>query len=468
MANEVFGEKRPPEDVLLVIEDDPQVQGLLSEGLELDGVSMVIASSGAEGRKIANDRKPLVVLLDIGLPDISGLNLLGELLSMDPGLMVIMLTGHSDEMSVVEAMRKGALDYISKPFKLTEVREKVLAALVRAKRNKVARGKQDGDADDVGISGMIIGKSAGMMEVFKQIGRLSASEVPVLITGESGTGKELVAKALHRYGPRSAGPFITVDCAGIPIDLLESELFGYERGAFTGSVNAKPGRLEMASGGTLFLDEVGNIPPAIQPKLLRALQEKTSQRLGSNTSVKWDARIVSATNSDLHRLARGGRFREDLIFRIAGGEIAVPPLRERAGDIPILSRFFMEKIGGVTANCRFSAEAMKLMDSYGWPGNVRELEHVVNHASALARGGVIGPEDLPEKVGNGLVGEVPGKSPDSLLSMEDMKARYAAAMLEECKGNKTEAARRLGIDRKTLGVLLKRASDGGKRGDIPE
>ena len=451
------GVKNPPDgEILLVVDDDEQVCGLIEEGLEISGLKVVSAGSGSQSIAMAASHHPHVILLDIGLPDMSGMELLVKFMAEDPSRMVLMLTGRADEGSVVEAMRKGALDYISKPFKIAEVRSKVEAALVRARRNREASGDLP-DAAPAGTgSGDIIGKSACMMEVFKQIGRMASSVVPVLITGESGTGKELVAKSLHKHGPRPSGPFVTVDCAGIPVDLLESELFGYERGAFTGSVGAKPGRLEMANGGTLFIDEVGNIPPAIQPKLLRALQEKTSQRLGSNKAIKWDARIISATNSNLHLLAQEGRFREDLIFRIAGGEINVPPIRERKGDIAILSRFFLDRLGGGLAGCRFSPEAMELMESYRWPGNVRELEHAISHAAALARGGVIGPEDLPDKVRSGDAGVVPDVSGSVSLSMEDMKSRHAEAVLQDCAGNKTEASKRLGIDRKTLNTLLKK------------
>jgi len=445
---------------LLVVDDDSQICSLIEEGLDLPGVMVSLAGTGAQARDLASRIQPAVILLDIGLPDVSGMKLLEEFMAEDPSRMVVMLTGRADEGSVVEAMRKGALDYISKPFKMAEVRAKVEAALVRSRRNRQAtdeRVEASGGNDD---NGAIIGKSPSMMEVFKQIGRLASSLVPVLITGESGSGKELVAKSLHKHGPRPAGPFVTVDCAGIPVDLLESELFGYEKGAFTGAVGAKPGRLEMANGGTLFIDEVGNIPPAIQPKLLRALQEKTSQRLGSNTTVKWDARIISATNSNLQKLAGEGRFREDLIFRIAGGEIDVPPIRERKGDIPILAKFFLDKLGGVAGGCRFSPEAMELMEAYRWPGNVRELEHAISHATALARGGVIGPEDLPEKVRTGAA-ETPQPEDVSIgLSMDEMKSRHAEAVLLDCEGNKTEAARRLGIDRKTLNTLLHKGENG--------
>ena len=446
---------QPGADILLIIDDDLQVTSVIEEGLSVPGVQVVCAATGKSGREMASIHHPAVILLDIGLPDASGLTLLEEFIADDPTRMVLMLTGRSDESSVVEAMRKGALDYISKPFKLAEVRAKVEIARARARRNRDAVEDGPGTNLPAGEQGVMAGKSECMMEVFKQIGRLSSSTVPVLITGESGTGKELVAKSLHKHGPRPAGPFVTVDCAGIPVDLLESELFGYERGAFTGSVGAKPGRLEMANGGTLFIDEVGNIPPAIQPKLLRALQEKTSQRLGSNNSIKWDARIISATNSNLQKLAAEGRFREDLIFRIAGGEINVPPIRERKGDIPLLAGFFLGKMGGAASGCRFSAEAMTLMEDYRWPGNVRELEHAISHAAALARGGVIGPEDLPDKVRLGAADISRIEEPVVSLSMDEMKSRHAEAVLRDCGGNKTEAANRLGIDRKTLNTLIK-------------
>ncbi|MEK7767625.1 MAG: sigma-54 dependent transcriptional regulator, partial [bacterium] len=279
------------------------------------------------------------------------------------------------------------------------------------------------------------------------------------VTGESGTGKELVARALHRYGPRRNGPFVTVDCASLPAGLLESELFGHERGAFTGAERARPGKFEEADGGTLFLDEIGNLPPEVQAKLLRALQSKTTTRLGSNAPVSWNARIVSATNADLKTLAAEGKFREDLRYRLAGAEIRLPPLRDRLEDVPRLAEHFLARHATADRLLRLSAEAERVLRDYRWPGNVRELEHALARAAALARSAVIGLEDLPAEV-RGLaplaatgLGVEGGRS--GLVTLEEAKRRYARHALTLCGGNKSEAARLLDIDRSTLAALLK-------------
>ena len=297
-----------------------------------------------------------------------------------------------------------------------------------------------------------------MFELFKMIGRLAGSGIPVLITGESGAGKELVARALHQHGPRNGGPFVPVDCGSLPAGLLEAELFGYERGAFTGAVAAKPGRFELADGGTLFLDEISNIPLELQASLLRAVQEKTTQRLGSNRTVKWDARIIAATNADLKALAAEGRYREDLIFRLAGVELTVPPLRERPEDLALLVADFLARWDHRSGARTLAPGVLEALAAYPWPGNVRELEHVVNRAAALARGPVIELEDLPEEVRHP-AHRPPGGLPvtggrEGLLTLEEVKRQYARHALAVNGNKKAETARALGIDRKTLNVLL--------------
>jgi DNA-binding NtrC family response regulator len=298
-----------------------------------------------------------------------------------------------------------------------------------------------------------------MLELYKLIGRLAGSGIPVLIRGESGSGKELVARALHRYGPHADGPFVAVDCGSLPAGLLEGELFGYERGPLPGARAAKPGRFELADGGTLFLDEVGNIPLELQAKLLRALQEKATQRLGATKAVSWDARVLSATNADLKDLASKGRFREDLLYRLAGVEVTVPPLRERRGDIAVLLALFLRRWAYGRPGLVFTPEAIGLLEAWPWPGNVRELEHAVNRAAALAAGPAIGPESLPGEIRSGRSPGLPGASgrpavKADLTTLEEMKRRYARQALGLCGGNKAETARVLGVDPKTLRALL--------------
>jgi DNA-binding NtrC family response regulator len=359
-------------------------------------------------------------------------------------------------------MRLGATEYLTKPFALD-----ALGALVDRSVRRYAEDRHtmaEGTPVAPTFSGHLVGKSPAMVELFKMVGKLAMSDIPVLVIGESGSGKELAARALHMYGRYSAGAFIPVDCAGIPASLLESELFGYERGAFTDAREAKPGRFEAADGGTLFLDEVGNIPLEVQSKLLRAVQDRATQRLGSNRAVPWRARIVCATNSNLRRMAGEGRFREDLFYRIAGAELVIPPLRERREDIPLLAVYFLGRISG--NGRRFSAGAMEALAAHDWPGNVRELEHTVGRAAAVANGPVIGTDDLPAEVLGGVRYGDSGiaATPASIYPMAEMKRRHARECLRICGGDRKKAARMLGIHVKTLDSLT-RVQGGGAGAD---
>jgi DNA-binding NtrC family response regulator len=452
----------PPDGglILLIVEDDPAVRGLLVKTFTRPGLAIVTAADGAEARAAIAARRPNVVILDLGLPDVPGVELLSEALAASPRPMVIVLTGRADQPTVVEAMRRGAMEYVVKPFD-----PDALEALVdKAFRQAAQAGTGDAQVTVASVpKGVLVGKSRKILEVYKLIGMFAASDVPVLITGESGTGKELVARALHQFGPNPDGPFIVVDCSSLPSSLLEAELFGHEKGAFTGAETARAGRFELANGGTIFLDEAGNIPVEIQPKLLRVLQERTVQRLGSAKSVAWNARIVSASNVNLWDLAKSGRYREDLLYRLAGAEINLPPLRERLEDLEDLAGHFLAESG--RENLRLSASAMERLKSYAWPGNVRELKHALDRAVALARGSVIEADHLPDKI-RGLAdsGPVPIVLPSSkpdVLPLEALKRRYARQILELCVGNKSEAARLLGIDRSTLYELLTRDGDPG-------
>ncbi len=446
--------------VLLIVEDEPGVRSLLVRALEAPGREIVAAASGQQARAELAARSPSVLVLDLGLPDVPGVDILAEALAQDPNRMVVVLTARADERSVVEAMRRGAMEYLTKPFEAEDLQAAVERAFQKARQSREASGQPA--AERPPLEGLLIGKSPKMVELYKMIGMLSGSDVPVLIAGESGTGKELVARALHLYGPRGAGPFVAVDCVSLPASLLEAELFGYERGAFTGAVAAKPGKFELADQGTLFLDEVGNVPLELQAKLLRTLQERTSQRLGSNQSVRWNARLVSATNAPLKELAGQGKFREDLLFRLSGTGIHLPPLRERLEDLPLLAEHFLAKGEARKARKKLSAEALLTMQAYRWPGNVRELEHAMSRAAAVSRSVVIGPEDLPEEVRDvkklAALNLVTSDGKEGLLTLEDMKRRYARHALAVCGGNKTEAAKLLDIDRSTLNALLKEPS----------
>ncbi len=447
-------------EVLLVVEDKWAVRDLLKKALEAPSREVLTAATGDEARALLKCHTPSVLLLDIGLPDASGLDLLAESLKEDSSRMIIMLTGLADEKMVVNAMRQGAMDYVTKPFSVAHVQAQIGKAFELTRRNRAAQDQasevvKQTSAD---VERYLIGRSPAMIELFKLVGRLADSAIPVMITGESGTGKELVARALHRYGPNAKGPFVPVDCGSLPEGLLEAELFGYERGAFTGAVAAKPGRFELANGGTLFLDEIGNIPLELQAKLLRVLQEKTTQRLGANRSIVWDARLISATNVNVNDMVAQGKFREDLLYRIVGMELKVPPLRKRLEDLPLLLSHFFGKWDAGRKRVVVSDEALEIMKSYHWPGNVRELEHVVDRAATLTRGSVIGREDLPEELCGvrelSELGVSRSAGSSGLLPLEELNRRYARHALSVCNGNKMQAARALRIDRRTLISLL--------------
>lgn len=447
--------------VLLIVEDDAPARSSYAAGLEIPGRMVLTAGSAAEARKVIVSSSPSVVLLDIGLPDSSGLELLKEILREEPRRMVVMVTARTDEEAVVGAMRHGAMDYLSKPFSLHKLRSVVEKAFQKVRANQAALCLQE-LRTKVREDGFLAGRSPKMMEIFKLMGKLADSEMSVLITGETGTGKELVARALHCYGRRSGGPFVPVDVSAMPVSLIEAELFGFERGAFTGAVTAKPGKIESARGGTLFFDELGNIPLPVQVKLLRVLQEREVQRLGSSKGTPFDARFVSATSANLKELIAQGKFREDLYFRLAGMEMHLPALRERLDDLPFLIDHILARYTSGKGHIRVSEEALELMNAYSWPGNVRELEHVLLRAIALMRGSVIGPDELPERLRGARLLATGGATgvPTSgfLLPLAEMKHQHARRGLDLCKGNRGKAARMLGIDRKTLNALLDHAS----------
>ncbi len=446
----------PGREVVLLVDDDPQVRELLGAVLAADGRTILAAATGAEGRAHFRREDLAVLLLDVGLPDGSGLDLLEEALAADRSRVVIMLTGQAEQETVSRAMSLGAMDYLTKPFAPAAIRVMVDKALALARRN---RGSPPG-AGDRGEPGAVerylVGRSPAMLELYKLIGRLASSDLPVLIRGESGTGKELVARALHHHGRTPAGPFVAVDCGSLPAGLLESELFGHERGAFTGAEAARAGRFEMADGGTIFLDEIANLTPDLQAKLLRALQERTIQRLGAVRPVAWRARVVAATNAGIRERVAQGQFREDLLYRLAGVELRVPPLRERREDIPALVDHFLARWAAQKGPLAFSPAALAALSAWSWPGNVRELEHAVNRAGALARGPVIEAEEVVADLRPGPAGApvAPLPGPEAVRPLDEVKQRYARQALAACHGNRAETARRLGIDRKTLLHLL--------------
>ena len=412
-----------------------------------------------------------VAMLDIRMPDLSGLDVLERIRATDNAVITIVVTAQNTMANAIEAMKRGAFNYLTKPFDLDEVRALVArAAEMHELTRTVARMRSEiGGRYEPGVT--LVGTSAAIQEIFKTIGRVAKSDATVLIEGESGTGKELIARAVHSHSPRWSGPFVALNCSAVPRDLLESEIFGHERGAFTGASERRIGRFETAADGTLFLDEIGDMPVDLQVKLLRVLQEREFSRVGSTQVIKANARIIAATNQSLERAVREGRFREDLYFRLKVVPITVPPLRERRGDIPALIRHFLAKINAEmgTDIAAIAPEAEELLARHPWPGNVRELENCLLRAAVLAPGRTLTPEDLslsdatppPPLTGSvtdTLRSAVAALVQDPERPAKELHAAVVAAVerplieltLEQTGGNQLRAADLLGINRNTL------------------
>jgi DNA-binding NtrC family response regulator len=433
-----------------VIDDDGASRELLARILSARGWSVAQLADGREALdRLAAEGPPDLVVSDIRMAEVGGLEVTEAFRRDAPDTAVILVTAFGNVDGAVEAIRRGAFDYVSKPYDVDAVQLTAARALEQRRlgaENDVLRRQLRARFP----LETAVGRAEAMLQVFKTAARVAASDATVLILGESGTGKELVARAIHQASPRAAEPFVPVDCGAMAEGLLESELFGHVRGAFTGAQAARRGLFEEASGGTVFLDEVGDVGPGLQARLLRALQEGTIRRVGANESIAVDVRVVAATNRDLEAAVRDGRFREDLYYRLNVVTIGIPPLRERREDVPLLAEHFAAKHG--RGRGAISPDARELLQAYDWPGNVRELENVVARALALNPSGVVVPADLPDRLrapspelARGLP-LPPGFRP----TLDELSRRYAALVLAECGGNKTRAAELLGIDRKTL------------------
>src|SRR5512138_3608718 len=436
-----------------VIDDDAASRELLGRILSSRGWEVTQLADGREAlERLAALGPPDLVVSDIRMAEVGGLEVTEAFRRDAPDTPVILVTAFGNVDGAVEAIRRGAFDYVSKPYDVDAVR--LTAARALEQRNLAAENQAlRRQLRDKYRLENAVGRSEAMLQVFKTAARVAASDATVLILGESGTGKELVARAIHSASPRAQGPFVPVDCGAIAEGVLESELFGHVRGAFTGAQQARRGLFEEAGHGTLFLDEIGDVGAGLQARLLRALQEGTIRRVGANEAIPVDARVVAATNKDLEEGVKAGRFREDLYYRLNVVTLRIPPLRERREDVPLLAEHFAAKHG--RGKGAVSAEARDLLQAYEWPGNVRELENVVARALALNPSGVVVPADLPERLrgapepGRGLP-LPPGVRP----TLDELSRRYAALVLSECGGNKTRAAELLGIDRKTLYRIL--------------
>jgi two-component system response regulator HydG len=444
---------------VLLVDDDRSLCEALVEGLDGRGFKVTFRNSADEALPLATSEDFDVVLTDLNMKGTGGIELCARILAARPDLPVVLLTGFGSFDTAVAAIRAGAYDFLSKPVKLD-----VLAlALKRAARhralNEEVKRLRSRVAED-GRFGSLVGESAAMLKVHDLIERVAASEASALITGESGTGKEVVARILHERSRRKDGPFVAINCSAVPESLIESELFGHVRGAFTDAKESRVGLFKQADGGTLFLDEIGDMPRTLQPKLLRALQERTVRPVGGQAEVPVDVRIVAATNRDLEVAIEEGRFREDLYFRINVVNITLPPLRARGGDVLLLAHHFLVEFARRTSKAvkGIGAAAAERLVTYTWPGNVRELQNCIERAVTLARFEIITVEDLPEKIidfkPQYLV--VAGDDPSELAPLEEVERRYVLRVLESVSGNKSVAARVLGIERKTLYRKLER------------
>jgi DNA-binding NtrC family response regulator len=428
---------------LLVLEDDTALMEALCDQLRSLGHTPVAAGTVAEGLKQLRGDEFDVALLDLMLPDGSGIEVLRRIAEEELPTEAIVLTGYGGVDTAIDAMKLGAYDYLTKPARINELEVLVQKAGEKARLRrentslKVRLGRQERGFG-------LITEDPGMQDLMATVARVAPSDLPVLIQGESGTGKELVARAIHVASPRSQQPFVAVNCAAMAESLLESELFGHEKGSFTGAVVRKPGLFEVADKGVLFLDEIGEVSPGVQVKLLRTLETREILRVGSTRPVRVDVRIVSATNKDVKTEMQEGRFRDDLYYRLNGVTIRLPPLRERRGDIPLLARHFLDRFG---PKKQLTPQALETLSAYAWPGNVRELQMVIHRAAILTQKDTVDTDDLPLDVRDH---GWKGAAVRTAMSLADIEREYIETVLRQNEGHRGKTARALGIDPKTL------------------
>ncbi len=453
---------------ILVVDDDIVAAELLSEVLTKEGYAVRIATHGKEAVRLGESEPFDVVITDLKMPDFTGLDVLHAFKRLNPQTVTIVITAFGSFETAIEAIQNGAYDYIVKPFKIDEIKLKV-ASCLEQKAILSDRGETAAAPGDNFTFRTIIGSSPKMLEIYKTIARVAGSDVPVLIQGESGTGKELIARAVHDSSHRASGPYVVINCATFPEHLLESELFGYIKGAFTNALTDKKGLFEEAKGGTCFLDEIGDMPLNLQVKLLRVLQKNEIRRVGSTQNITVDVRFLAATNRDLTTLVKSKQFREDLFYRLHVVKINLPPLREHLEDVPLLVDYFFHKIVKKTKKeiHSIAKEAMDILINYNWPGNIRQLENVMERAVALTNNKVLLVSDIPGEIYQGNKDETVMEpvGPRNFPSLEEMKLNYIEQILKHTNGNQNMAADILGIDRKTLYRILKRTKDGGSQAE---
>jgi nitrogen regulation protein NR(I) len=462
---------------VLVVDDEPNVLYALERALRSGTLEILTARTARDGIEMVQRCRPDVVILDIRLTDMSGLEAYDQIHKLDPRLPVLLITAYATTETAIEAMKRGAFEYFLKPLDLRELRSAVSKAVELSRLRHVPAVFEENETPEDRPVDRIVGRSAAMQEVYKAIGRVAPLHVPVLIVGESGTGKELVARALYEHSSRSQGPFLAINCAAIPDTLLESELFGHERGAFTGADRRRIGKFEQADHGTLFLDEIGDMSTTTQPKLLRLLQEQRFERLGGNEAIQTDVRVIAASNQNLEELVAAGRLRQDLYYRLKVFTIRLPPLRDRLDDLPLLVEYFLKVLNrDLGKEVRsVAAETLNRLLKHAWPGNIRELQSALKYALIQATGELLTPDCLPETVrsptsrppqSDGEVGSVDvGSLVQGLLRVgEDEIYRKVAAAVERVvietvlrhvKGNQVQASELLGISRTTLRAKIR-------------
>jgi two-component system nitrogen regulation response regulator GlnG len=461
---------------LLLIDDEADVRYSLQRIFDSPEIEFASAASGEEGLKVIPKFKPDLVLMDVRMGGINGLETLRKIRATDPKLLVILMTAYGTTQMAIEAMKLGAYDYLLKPFDIPKLKEIIANALKAARdMQQVVSYEPLLQSEDYELG--IIGRSGGMQQVFKLIGQVSATDATALITGESGTGKELAARAIYHHSDRSTQPFLAINCAAIPEQLLESELFGHEKGAFTGAAVQRIGKFEQCNKGTIFLDEIGDMTPATQTKILRVLQSGTFERVGGNQPIKVDVRVIAATNKPLEAAVAARQFREDLFYRLNVVRIHLPPLRDRRDDIPLLVNYFLEKIAREQSHQpkSIAAAAIKLLEKYHWPGNVRELENAIRRAGVMAKSGAILTGDLPPEISGSTASASIAPMPIAVSAAattdvavlarqlfqwarRDPKLKIIPAVerelviqaLKETNNNQVHAAKMLGITRATL------------------
>ncbi|MBO8128311.1 MAG: sigma-54-dependent Fis family transcriptional regulator [Peptococcaceae bacterium] len=435
---------------ILIIDDEEYMCWAIQRAMEQEGYEAVSATSGAAGLDILNENGASLVIVDLKMPDMDGIEVLKRIKKNHPKIPVILITAHGTIETAIEAMKIGASDYITKPFDLDELVIVVKKTLQVSKLMNEVRFLRSELTKE---HGTMIGESPAFVEVKQLIEKVAPTDAPVLITGESGTGKEVAAVALHNLSHRKEEPFVAINCAALPEHLLESELFGHEKGAFTGATSKKLGRFQLADKGTIFLDEIAEMSPSMQAKLLRFLQNQTFERVGGTKTIKTDTRIIAATNRDLKEAVQKGLFREDLYYRLNVITIHLPPLRERKDDIPLLARHFITTLRTLYHDTTISPDALALMQQYHWPGNIRELRNVIERALILCTDNRIRPCHLPKELQNTQPvreSESQIDLPPEGINLDDVERQLIHKALERANGNQTQAARLLGITRATL------------------